>query len=406
MDVRPHGTRRSGATVALLRRVLGAVAAVLVVLVTVLAGASAAQAHDEDTDGMTTLGRKELVRVVAPATGTNDTKGDRKGDGKGERRSGPRSVEEFARIDTGAARSSIDTDLAQELGLDLDDAETIEVKSSLGKERRPLVRVTLQIDGRSIPTRVTVNDRSDLSSKVLIGRHDLDDGFLVDVSRTHLTQPGGEGAPSATSLLLTSDPLPPSPSGLLAGLALGATLVVAMRQLVGVHTFGTFAPVLLALAYVASGLTLGLLLTVVVCGLAVAVEPLIRRLRLPRVSRLAVLIGAVTMVLAGNEALLGSQDTSVVGAAFPVVVLAALVERFWECREEDGLSSALTGWVTTVAVAVLVSLLLVVPAVRTASETHPLVLAAALTATCILVGRYRGLRLSELVRFRAAAAAS
>jgi hypothetical protein len=383
--MREMGSRRSSSRSRPSQALMMGVVGVLAVLAAILVGSSSAQAQDRESEGPTTLGRKELVRVVSPDTG--------------------KSTEEFARIDTGAFRSSIDTDLAHELGLDLDDADTIEVKSSLGQEERPVVWVELQIDGRTIPTRVTVNDRSNLSSPILVGRHDLD-GFVVDVGQTHLTSPGDGGSPSAVSLLLSSTPFPPSQAGLLAGLALGATLVVAMRQIVGVHTFGTFAPVLLALAYVSTGLPLGLIITVVVCGLAVAVEPLIRRLRLPRVARLAVLIGAVTMTMAGNEALFGSDDTSVLGAAFPVVVLAALIERFWECREEDGLASALTGWFTTVAVAVLVSFLLVLDTVRVTSETHPLELAAVLTGACILVGRYRGLRVSELLRFRAAAAGS
>jgi hypothetical protein len=358
----------------------------LAVCAVLVLGAGSAQAAGSGAEGPATLGRKELVRVVAPGTGTSE--------------------EGFARIDTGAARSSIDTKLAKKLGLDLKGAEKVTVKSSLGVERRPIVRVTLQIDGRSIPTRVTVNDRSDLTSPILVGRHDLDDGFLVDVSRTHLTTPGANRPPSALSLMLTSGPLPPSQGALLAGLALGATLVVAMRQMVGVHTFGTFAPVLLALTYVSIGLPMGLLVTAVVCALAVAVEPLIHRLRLPRVARLAVLIGAVTMVIAGNEALFGADDATVIGAAFPVVVLAALIERFWECREEDGLRAALTGWLVTITVAVGVSLMLVLPIVRTAMETRPLELAALLTGLCILVGRYRGLRVSELVRFRAAVSGS
>ena len=364
----------------------GLVAALLgvaAVFAALVLGASSAQAAGTGPDGPSTLGRKELVRVVAPDAG--------------------KSHQGFARIDTGAARSSIDTDLAKKLGLDLDHAEKLTVTSSLGTETRPVVRVTLQIDGRSIPTKVTVNDRSDLTSPILVGRHDLD-GFVVDVSKTHLTRPGADEPPSALALLLTSGPLPPSQGALLAGLALGATLVVTMRQMVGVHTFGTFAPVLLALTYVSTGLPVGLLVTLVVCGLAVVVEPLIRRLRLPRVARLAVLIGAVTMVIAGNEALFGQDDSSVIGAAFPVVVLAALIERFWECREEDGLASALTGWMVTISVAVAVSLVLVLPAVRVASETHPLELGAVLTGVCILVGRYKGLRVNELVRFRTAVA--
>ena len=362
-----------------------ALVALVAVFGALVLGASSAEASGTRVDGASILGRKELVRVTSPQSG--------------------KTHEDFARIDTGAARSSIDTELAQQLGLDLDHAEKLTVTSSLGTERRPVVRVTLQVDGRSIPTKVTVNDRSDLSSPILIGRHDLD-GFVVDVSQTHLTTPGAEKPPSALAMLLTSGPLPPSQGALLAGLAMGATLVVAMRQLVGVHTFGTFAPVLLALTYVSTGLPVGILVTVVVCGLAVAVEPVIRRLRLPRVARLAVLIGAVTMVIAGNEALFGSSDSTVIGAAFPVVVLAALIERFWECREEDGLRSAMVGSVVTIAVAIAVSLVLVLPGVRAASEAHPLQLGAVLTGVCILVGRYRGLRVSELVRFRTAVVGS
>ena len=376
--------RRAGQV--LPRRVVAGLLGLLAVCGVLLLGAGSASAAGTGSPSPSTLGRKELVRVVAPDTGTSE--------------------EAFARIDTGAARSSIDIELAKKLGLDLDGAEKITVKSSLGVERRPVVQVTLQIDGRSIPTRVTVNDRSELTSPILVGRHDLNEGFLVDVSRTHLTTPGGNRPPSALSLLLSSGPLPPSQGALLAGLALGATLVVAMRQMVGVHTFGTFAPVLLALTYVSTGLPVGLLVTGVVCALAVAVEPLIHRLRLPRVARLAVLIGTVTMVIAGNDALFDASDASVLGAAFPVVVLAALIERFWECREEDGLRAAVTGWLVTITVAVGVSLMLVLPFVRSAIETRPLELAALLTGACILVGRYRGLRVSELLRFRTAAVGS
>src|SRR5919112_6420965 len=335
MDVRRSGgssmqarglVRRAGQV--LPRRVVAGLFGLVAVCGVLLLGAGSASAAGTGSPSPSTLGRKELVRVVAPDTGTSE--------------------EAFARIDTGAARSSIDIELAKKLGLDLDGAEKITVKSSLGVERRPVVQVTLQIDGRSIPTRVTVNDRSELTSPILVGRHDLNEGFVVDVSRTHLTTPGANRPPSALSLMLSSGPIPPSQGALLAGLALGATLVVAMRQMVGVHTFGTFAPVLLALAFVSTGLWVGLLVTAVVCGLAVAVEPLIRRLRLPRVARLAVLIGAVTLVIAGNEALFGSSDSTVIGAAFPVVVLAALLERFWECREEDGLGSAVLGALVTV----------------------------------------------------------
>lgn len=53
----------------------------------------------------------------------------------------------LARIDTGASSSSIDDDIAEELGFDLDDAETVTVASSLGREERPVVVGGLQLAG-------------------------------------------------------------------------------------------------------------------------------------------------------------------------------------------------------------------------------------------------------------------
>jgi len=162
-----------------------------------LLGSSSAGADERAPERVSVLGRKERVRVVAPDTG--------------------KSGEELARIDTGAVRSSIDTDLARELGLDLDDAEKVTVTSSLGREERPLVSVTLQIGDRSIRTRVTVTDRSHLSTPVLIGRHDLD-GFLVDVTKTHLTRPAVDtSAPTSTTvhpggLPRSLDPAPKGPA--------------------------------------------------------------------------------------------------------------------------------------------------------------------------------------------------
>jgi hypothetical protein len=92
-----------------------------------------------------------------------------------------KTVEAVARIDTGAARSSIDDDLAEELEFDLENAETVRVVSSLGAEERPLVDGELAIGGQVKETQFNVTDRDDRSNPVLIGRRDLV-GFQVVVS--------------------------------------------------------------------------------------------------------------------------------------------------------------------------------------------------------------------------------
>ncbi len=106
-------------------------------------------------------------------------------------REGGETKEVLAKIDTGAGYSSIDRDLAEDLGIDLEDPEDeVEIESANGEEKRPLVRVRIRIAGRTLDTRVTVTDRSELSKDVLIGSRDLD-GFLIKPNKERLTSPDG-----------------------------------------------------------------------------------------------------------------------------------------------------------------------------------------------------------------------
>ncbi len=104
-------------------------------------------------------------------------------------REGGETIEVLAKIDTGAGYSSIDEDLAENLGIDLDDPEdTVEIDSANGEEKRPLVRVRIRVAGKMLDTRATVADRSELSKDVLLGSRDLD-GFLVKPNAERLTSP-------------------------------------------------------------------------------------------------------------------------------------------------------------------------------------------------------------------------
>jgi alpha-L-glutamate ligase-like protein len=88
-----------------------------------------------------------------------------------------------AKIDTGAWRTSIDKTLASDLGLL--DADNVlwhkNVRSSLGKEERPIVNLTFWLKGKKIKTAAGVSDRSRLRKPVIVGRKDLV-GFLVNPS--------------------------------------------------------------------------------------------------------------------------------------------------------------------------------------------------------------------------------
>jgi alpha-L-glutamate ligase-like protein len=106
------------------------------------------------------LGMREKILLLAPSGSQEET---------------------IAKIDTGAYRTAICTTLAQRLHLqNIITYKT--VQGALGKQRRPVVALTLRLGGKTIHTEVFVVDRTELKHEVIVGRRDLN-GFLVDPSK-------------------------------------------------------------------------------------------------------------------------------------------------------------------------------------------------------------------------------
>jgi len=87
----------------------------------------------------------------------------------------------IAKIDTGAWRTSISQSLAEELGL-LNERNVLwtkTVRSSLGKQRRPVISLTFWLAGTKVTTPASVAKRMALKYPVIVGRKNLK-GFLVN----------------------------------------------------------------------------------------------------------------------------------------------------------------------------------------------------------------------------------
>lgn len=85
-----------------------------------------------------------------------------------------------AKIDTGADGSSMDRELAQELGLLVPQNVLYEnyFRSALGRRKRQVVQGTFYMAGKKIKSRFSITKRDKLRYKVLVGRRDLD-GFMI-----------------------------------------------------------------------------------------------------------------------------------------------------------------------------------------------------------------------------------
>lgn len=186
---------------------------------------------------------------------------------------------------------------------------------------------------------------------------------------------------------------------LLLMMPLGALVVVFVRSVLGWKTFGLFTPMLLALAYLQSGPIAGPVISTTAILIGMISAPFLKMLGLSRVAFLGTLIAIVVSAL-GAMALQFQQPA--LASAFPVVVTALIVERWWDAWEADGPKKALRMTATTLGVALMIQLLVAVPPMVALAAANPLAMPVAAVVPMILLGRYNGLRLSELARFRAA----
>ena len=185
---------------------------------------------------------------------------------------------------------------------------------------------------------------------------------------------------------------------------LGALLLLVLRNIIGIKTFGTFMPILMALAFRETQLLWGVILFSLVVSLGLGVRFYLEQLKLLLVPRLASLLIVVVGLMAFLSILsyqLGFERGLSV-ALFPMVIITMTIERMCIVWEERGASESIQQGIGSLLVAVLTYLTMSIPYVEHVLFVFPELLLVLLAGT-LLMGRYSGFRLLELRRFKALA---
>lgn len=182
---------------------------------------------------------------------------------------------------------------------------------------------------------------------------------------------------------------------------IGALMICVLRNVIGFPTFGIFMPVLMALAFRSTGLVYGLGIFAGVVLVGYLVRRWIERLRLMLVPRLSLVltlvVGLFTVI-----ALIGShqnQREMMAVGLIPFVILTMTIERLFVILEEAGSGEALRAAAGSAAVAAITYEILHWDTLQLAFFVYPELLLA-VAAAQVLIGRYTGYRLFELLRFR------
>ena len=184
-------------------------------------------------------------------------------------------------------------------------------------------------------------------------------------------------------------------------LPLAALIVCLYRNLIGLASFGTFAPALVGLAFRELGGMPGILVFIAIVLIGWLMRRVLDCYHLLQVPRMAFLLSLVVFLLIAAIVAANFHELPATRyiSLFPMIILTGMIERFWTLETEDGTAASFRTLLGTMIIATSISLFLSLHAVVRHMFRYPETLGL-IMAVQLLLGRYTGYRLSELFRFR------
>ena len=183
---------------------------------------------------------------------------------------------------------------------------------------------------------------------------------------------------------------------------IGAFIILLLRNFVGLVTFGTFMPVLIALAFRETHVVMGTILFSTIVSFGLLIRFYLDGLKLLVVPRLTVIL-AVVIFLMIFISILSSQlgiQSGLSVALFPMVILTMVIERMCITWDERGALEAIKAGLGSLVAAVTCYFFMNNERLQYLLFAFPELLLTLMGLT-LWFGQYRGYRLTELFRFEA-----
>ncbi len=184
-------------------------------------------------------------------------------------------------------------------------------------------------------------------------------------------------------------------------LPIGVLVTAVFRNLIGLQTFGTFAPSLLALSFVLSDWKTGLVILAIVMLIGYISRSFLDKMNLLMVPRIGLILTLVIMLMTMAISVFDylNLTPSANAVLLPTVILATLIERIFITEIEDGTQQVFKLLMGTFLVAFTCFVVFSSSMLRMMIISFPEILFLVI-AGLIFLGRYSGYRLIELKRFR------
>jgi hypothetical protein len=184
-------------------------------------------------------------------------------------------------------------------------------------------------------------------------------------------------------------------------LPIGALLVVVFRNVVGVPTFGTFLPALIAEGATSTGLLWGIVSIFIVMFTVAIARLLTQKLALLHSPTLAILLSVVVLTMLGTSLVAEQLDlvrlTRI--SFFPIAVMAIASERFYLALVEQGPKKAFSQLNGTMLVVGACYLVMNSLAMQVLVSGFPEIMLWVIAGN-VYLGRWIGVRVLEMFRFK------
>ncbi len=196
------------------------------------------------------------------------------------------------------------------------------------------------------------------------------------------------------------------PSTLLALLILFplvSSVIAFSRHVVGLRGFGIYTPAVLSVALASTGIPIGILCFVMIVFVSVLLQKLMKKLNLAHLPKTSLILWGVCVSVIAFLILssYGGFTSFFSLSIFPLLTLISLSENFTSTQLISSTKEAVRLTVETLILAVVAAVIINSDNVQRFAIVYPGWTLVFTLVIDLLIGRYNGLRLMELFRFKA-----
>jgi hypothetical protein len=181
-----------------------------------------------------------------------------------------------------------------------------------------------------------------------------------------------------------------------------ASLVAVFRHVIGLSGFGVYAPAALAVTFVSTGITVGLLMFVIILVATTLGRIFVLKFKLQYLPRTSLLLWFVSLSVFGFLLIapaLKLNDLALVGF-FPILILVLLSENVMEAQMTSTFVGSMQKTLETLILSILSAVVMQSIIVQQFVILYPEYTILGVFFFNILIGKYTGLRVLEYIRFK------